>query len=109
MARRCRATPCFACFYGRPFSYLLLFLGSSLGGFEGTNRGSFRLGLALKTPIGRNKVVRLGFFWVVFWIQAYGFHLHQSFKIKFLFPVLSLFITCLFLFLLFHLVDLVYV
>jgi len=29
-------------------------------------RGSFRLGLALKTPLGRNRVVRLGLFWVVF-------------------------------------------
>jgi len=72
------------------------------------NRGSFRLGLALKTPIGRNKVVRLGLFWIVFWIQALGFHILQSIYAKCLF-LFAFLITCLFLFLLFNLVHLFYV
>jgi len=74
----------------------------------GTNRGSFSLGLALKTPLGRNKVVRLGLFCIVFWIQALGFHLLQSIYAKFLF-LFYFFITCLFMFLLLKIVDLVYV
>ena len=46
------------------FPIYCYFLGL-LWGFEGMNRGSFRLGLALKTPLGRNNVIRLGLFWVV--------------------------------------------
>ena len=32
----------------------------------GTNRGRFSLSLALKTPLERNNVDRLGLFWIVF-------------------------------------------
>ena len=69
----CRAAPCFACFRDWFFSYLLLFLGTSLEGWEGTNRDRICLGLSLKTPPGRNKVVTLGLFWIVF-----GFKLVES-------------------------------
>jgi len=80
------------------------FFGNCLG----MNRGSFSLGLALKTPLGRNKVVRLGLFWILFWIQELEFHLHQSNYAKYLF-LFSFFIARLFIFLLLKIVDLVYV
>ena len=77
------------------------------GGFLGTNRGSFSLGLALKTPLGRKKVVRLELFLIEFWIQALGFRV-QSIYAKFLF-LFSFFITCLLIFLFSNIVDLVYI
>ena len=80
------------------------FCGCFLGG---TNRGSFSLGLALKTPLERNKVVRLCLFWFLFWIQALGFHLLRSIMLSF--SLASLFISCLVLPLLINIVDLVYV
>jgi len=51
----------------RVFAAGLLFLFNVLswdffGGFLESIRGSFRSGLALKTPLGRNKVVRLGLY-----------------------------------------------
>jgi len=55
-----RAAPCWRVFGTSLFFYLLLFIRTSLGGFEETNRGRFSLDLALKAPLGRNKVVRLG-------------------------------------------------
>jgi len=97
----------FACFHGQPFFLFIALSWDFFGGFGGeggTNRESFRLGLALKTPLGRNKVVRLG----LFWIQALGFHLLQSIYANFFF-LFSLFVTCLFLFLFLNIVDLVYV
>ena len=51
---RCRMTNCSHVFAADLFPYLLLFLGTSYGGFLEMNRGSFRLGLTLKTPLERN-------------------------------------------------------
>jgi len=95
-----RAAPHLALFSQPIFFYLLLFLGTSLG----TNRGSVGVILALKTPLGRNKAVRLG----LFWIQALRLHLFQSIYAKFLF-LFFFFITCLLIFLFLKSVDLVYV
>ena len=106
--QRPSSRPCFAA----PLCFLFK---ASFGTFLRTKLGLLRAHLVAlaqfqlsKTPLRWNKVVRLGLFWVLFWIQEHGFDLHQSFKIKFLFPF-SLFITCLFLFLLFNLVDLIYI
>ena len=79
------------------FSYLLLFLRTSQGCLR-TNRSSFSLALTLKTLLGRNKVVRLGLFWIVFWIQALGFHLLQSIYSKFLFLFSFLLLVCSYFF-----------
>ena len=88
--------PLFRVFAAASFSYLMFLLWTSLGGFLESIRGSFRLGLALKTPLGKNKkVVKLGLFWVVFWIQALGFHPLQSICVKFLFPFSSHFMFVL--------------
>ena len=60
--------------FSRPTFFLFIALSwEFFGGFGGTNRSSFSLGLALKAPFERNKVVRLGLFWVVF-----GFKLMES-------------------------------
>jgi len=65
--------PCSCVFCGRALSPIYCsFLGVLWGGLLKGNRGSFRLGLALKTPLGRNKVIKLGLFWIVFWIEACG-------------------------------------
>jgi len=63
VARATAVTPFSSVFsWSACFSYLMFLLGASLRGFLEKNRGSFRLGLALITPLGRNKVVRLGLF-----------------------------------------------
>jgi len=67
------------------FSYLMVFPTTSLGGLLEKNKGSFRLGLAVKTQLGRNKVVRLGLFWVVFLDSSLWNHVHQLIKPKFIF------------------------
>jgi len=72
------------------------------------SRGRFSLGLSLKTSLERNKIVRLGSFLDCILNSALGFHLLQSIYPKFLF-LFSFFITCLFLFILLNIVDLVYV
>jgi len=51
------APPVFAARF--QFLYIAFFWGF-LGGELKTNGGRFSLGLALKTPLGRSKVVRLG-------------------------------------------------
>jgi len=104
---RCTA-PCFAGFHNPvliPTNYLLLGL---LGKKERMNFGRFRLDLALKTQLGRNKVIKLGSFLDCILIQALGFHLFQSIYANFLF-LFSFCIICLFLFILLNIVDLVYV
>jgi len=85
----------FRVFTTASFYYLMFLLWTSLGGFLESFGVRFRLGLALKTPLGINKVVRLGLFWVVFWIQALGFHPLQSICAKFLFPFSSYFVFVL--------------
>ena len=95
-------------FRSRVLITIICLLLGLLGGQGGTNRGRFSLDLSLKTPLGRNKVVRLGLFWIVFRIQALRLHLVQLIYAKFLF-LFSLRITCLFLFLLLGAIDLVYV
>ena len=63
------AAPYFTYFRGLvPISIYCLLLGLLWG-----KEGRIEVGLALKTPLGRNKVVRLGLFWVVF-----GFTLVES-------------------------------
>jgi len=95
------------CFHGRLF-LLIPLSWDFFGGFLEIIKGSFSLGLALKTLLRRNKVGKLGLFWIVFWIEALGFHLFQRIYAKFLF-LFSFFITCLFLFIFLNIVDLVYV
>jgi len=92
-----RPAPYSNVFRSRPlFFYLLLFLGTFLGGFLETNRVSLSLGLALKTPLGRNKVVRLALFWIIFWIQELGFHLQSIYaKFPFLFSFVCSYFFCL--------------
>ena len=78
-------SPCFV--FSRPtsFSYLMFFLRTSLQGFLEKNYSRFRLGLTLKAPLGRNKVVRLGLYLGCILDSSLWNQVHQLIKPKFLF------------------------
>ena len=95
VARR-TPSPCFV-FRGQlVFLFNVLALDFFGGGFLESFRVSFRLGLALKTPLGRNKAVRLGYFGLYFGFKRLDFILFNQFVLSFSFS--SLLISCLFLF-----------
>ena len=63
----------------------MFFLRTFLGGFLESIRGSFRLGLAVKTPLGSNKVLRLGLHLACILDSSLWNHIHQLIKLKFFF------------------------
>ena len=55
----------FCAFFAAGFFLFIVVSWDFMGDELGMNRSSFSLGLALKTPLGRNMVVRLELFWIV--------------------------------------------